>query len=226
MLRRLMILLLMLGLAPVIWLREPLPPESFSQTVAARALPLPSVDLGPFVLTGAWQLTSPNSSFGGFSTLTVSSPGRLTTFSDTGMRLDMPQPGLSGAVWIAPLIPRRGALKAYRDVDRRCWTVKPERCGWPWRAAICSCGRASAQPCRQPLPGPKLQIGQPTAGRRRWRVLRTAAFSFCPKRATPIMKGDCCHMLRTGRIGLCGSNSARPLAIGRPMRRNCPMGGS
>lgn len=59
MLRRLMILLLMLGLAPVIWLREPLPPESFSQTVAARALPLPSVDLGPFVLTGAWQLTSP-----------------------------------------------------------------------------------------------------------------------------------------------------------------------
>lgn len=128
MLRRLMILLLMLGLAPVIWLREPLPPESFSQTVAVRALPLPSVDLGPFVLTGAWHLTSPNSSFGGFSTLTVSGPGRLTTFNDAGMRLDMPQPGLDGAVRIAPLIPRRGALKAYRDVesavlDRKTGTV-------------------------------------------------------------------------------------------------------
>ncbi len=117
MLRRFMILLLMLGVAPVIWLREPLPPENLSQFVAARALPLPSVDLRPFVMTGAWHLTSPNTSFEGFSTLTVSDPGRLTAFSDTGMRLDMPQPGLAGAVRIAPLMPRHGAFKAYRDVE-------------------------------------------------------------------------------------------------------------
>ncbi len=122
MLRRLMIILLTLGIAPVIWLREPLPPENFSQRVQARALPLPKASIGPFRLTGAWHLTSPNSSFEGFSTLTVSASGRLTAFSDTGMRLDMPEPGLdrpadSVPVRIAPLMPRRGAFKAYRDVE-------------------------------------------------------------------------------------------------------------
>lgn len=112
-----MILLLMLGIAPVIWLREPLPPENFSQTVILHGLSRPSARLGPFAVTGAWHLTSPNSSFEGFSTLAVSRPGRLTAFSDTGMRLDMPQPGATGAVRIAPLMPRRGAFKAYRDVE-------------------------------------------------------------------------------------------------------------
>ncbi len=112
-----MIILLILAIAPVIWLREPAPPQDLSQSVVATPLPLPNgAGLGPFRLTGAWHLTSSNSSFVGFSTLTARA-GRITAFSDTGVRLDMPQPGRSGAVRIAPLMPSRGALKAYRDVE-------------------------------------------------------------------------------------------------------------
>jgi hypothetical protein len=113
---------LTLGIAPITWLREPFAPENFTQSVQARLLPLPKASLGPFLLTGAWHLTSPNSNFEGFSTLTVSSSGWLVAFSDTGMRLDMPVPGLDrpadgGSASIAPLMPRRGAFKAYRDVE-------------------------------------------------------------------------------------------------------------
>lgn len=116
--RRLLIVLLMLGLAPVIWLREPAPPSNSSQSVTVAVLPLPkSQTLGLFRLTGAWQLTSPNSDFGGFSALVRSAPGRLTSFSDTGVRLDLPEPGQAGAVRIAPIMPRKGAMKAYRDVE-------------------------------------------------------------------------------------------------------------
>lgn len=50
MLRHLMILLLMLGSAPVIWLREPRLTENFSQTVILRGLSLPSARLGPFAV--------------------------------------------------------------------------------------------------------------------------------------------------------------------------------
>lgn len=116
--RRVMTILLLFGLAPVIWLREQPPPEDAGQIVAAEALPMPpNRAVGPFRLTGAWHLTSSNSSFLGFSTLAVPAAGRLTAFSDTGIRLDMPQPGQPGPVRIAPLMPRRGALKAYRDVE-------------------------------------------------------------------------------------------------------------
>ena len=117
MLRRATIILLMIGLAPVIWLREPPRPENTSQSVTVRDLPGTLRQIGPFALTGAWHLTSRNSSFEGFSTLAVPSPGRLTAFSDTGVRLDLPQPGMAGPVAIAPLMPRRGALKPYRDVE-------------------------------------------------------------------------------------------------------------
>jgi len=116
--RRLLTILLLLGLAPVIWLREPVPPRNASQSVAEVILPLPNDRaLGPFRLTGAWQLTSPNSDFGGFSALVRSAPGRLTSFSDAGVRLDLPEPGQAGAVRIAPIMPRKGGMKAYRDVE-------------------------------------------------------------------------------------------------------------
>ena len=117
--RRLLIVLLMLGLAPAVWLRGPMVVKSEAQTVKAAALPLParSAGLGPFRLTGAWHLTSPNSDFGGYSALVRPGPGRLTAFSDSGVRLDLPMPGQPGAVRIARLLPRFAGVKSSRDVE-------------------------------------------------------------------------------------------------------------
>lgn len=117
--RRLLIVLLMLGLAPAVWLRGPMVVKSEAQAVDAAAQPLPSASagLGPFRLTGAWHLTSPNSDFGGYSALVRPGPGRLTAFSDSGVRLDMPMPGQPGVVRIARLLPRFAGVKSSRDVE-------------------------------------------------------------------------------------------------------------
>ncbi len=118
MLRRILSALIVFGLLPVIWLRDPPRPADHSQSVRIVPLPLPSgARLGPLRLTGAWQLTSPNSLFGGFSALVLPRPGQLTAFSDRGIRLDMPLPGQAGPVRIADLIAGDAALKASRDVE-------------------------------------------------------------------------------------------------------------
>lgn len=117
--RRLLSIMLVLGFMPVIWLREPRPPRNDSQTVIAAALKLPvgQTGLGPFRLTGAWRVTSPNSAFGGYSALLAPGAGRLTAFSDTGMRLDLPQPGVAAPARIAPVMPEKSGVKSYRDVE-------------------------------------------------------------------------------------------------------------
>ena len=116
--RRLFTVLLLVGLAPVIWLREPVLPNE-AQIVAAVPLALARnhAGLGPFRLTGAWGLTSPNRDFGGYSALVVFGPGRLSAFSDFGVRLDMPMPGQRGPVRIARLLPKYAGVKSSRDVE-------------------------------------------------------------------------------------------------------------
>ena len=118
MLRRLLSVLLVLGLAPAVWLREPPPRPNASQSLQAEPLPLPGDRrVGPFRLNGAWHLVSPNSDFGGYSALLGNGAGRLVAFSDTGVRLDMPVPGGQGPVRIARLLPERNGMKASRDVE-------------------------------------------------------------------------------------------------------------
>lgn len=116
--RRLLTVLLVLGLLPFIWLRDPPRPPNRSQSVTLTALPLPRASqLGPLRLTGAWHLTSVNTAFGGFSALILPRPGQMTAFSDGGMRLDMPLPGQSGAVRITDLVAKDATLKAARDIE-------------------------------------------------------------------------------------------------------------
>lgn len=116
--RRLLIVLLALGLAPAVWLREPAPRPNHSQAITATALPLPAqLPAGPLQLTGAWHLTSANTTFGGFSALVTMQPGRLTALSDTGVRLDMPVPGQPGPVRIAAIPFHKSGFKASRDVE-------------------------------------------------------------------------------------------------------------
>lgn len=153
--RRLPIVLIALGLAPAVWLREPVPPPDNSQSVTMTALALPAPDLtGPFQITGAWLLTSANTDFGGFSALVHPAADQLIAFSDTGMRLDMPIPGAAGPVRIARIKFRKNGFKASRDVEAA--TLRPDD-GMIWlalegRNTFMGWPRGAAAPDRIPAP--------------------------------------------------------------------------
>lgn len=153
--RRVLIVLLALGLAPAVWLREPAPRPDDSQAVTATALPLPApLPAGPLRLTGAWHLTSANTAFGGFSALVTAQPGRLTALGDTGVRLDMPMPGQPGPVRIAPIVFRKSGFKASRDIEAA--SLDP-RDGTLWlalegRNIFMRWPRAAAAPLAVPAP--------------------------------------------------------------------------
>lgn len=119
MLRRALILLVAMGLAPGTWLRSPPQRPSHAQVVEAmpELLGPECCRYGPFHLSGAWQLTSPNSDFGGWSALLVARPGRLLAFSDRGYSLDMPQPGEGGALRIGAVFPDKAQYKENRDIE-------------------------------------------------------------------------------------------------------------
>ncbi|MGE3690635.1 MAG: esterase-like activity of phytase family protein [Novosphingobium sp.] len=96
--RRLAILLLLLGLAPGTWLRTP--PVKPSYELALRLIPLPlppraltAPNLGPFELEAIWQVKSPHFFFGGFSALLPLGEGRMLAVSDLGWFLRFSMPG-------------------------------------------------------------------------------------------------------------------------------------
>lgn len=121
--RRILALLLLVGLAPGTWLRSPPPPYVLTQAMTAQALPLPAdcCAVGPLRVTGAWQLTSPNQRFGGYSALVHTAPGRLLAISDGGYTLDFPMPGRTGPVSIKDLFVSGQGRKADRDTEAAQW---------------------------------------------------------------------------------------------------------
>lgn len=121
MVRRILLpLMLVLGLAPSTWLRSPLPPHNLEQVLHVAALPVPAQapQLGPFRLTGAWVLSSPNTNFGGYSAL-VTRPGeRLLAFSDRGYMLDFALPDTAAAPARLGVVPGNPArLRRFRDIE-------------------------------------------------------------------------------------------------------------
>lgn len=120
MLRRFLLLPLVLVLPATVWLRDPPYRHNPSQVVAITPLPLPGparTGLAPFRLTGAWQLASANSNFGGYSALVVPAPGWLRAYSDLGQRLELPQPGHPGQPLQAGLFGPKARDKSMRDVE-------------------------------------------------------------------------------------------------------------
>lgn len=99
--RYIALFLLVLGLAPGI-LRRPVPEWNrgpLDLRIIALKVPQPAEyarSLGPFKLERAWQLTSPVSRFGGFSTLLPVHDGQLTAISDKAWELHFTLPGRIG----------------------------------------------------------------------------------------------------------------------------------
>lgn len=120
MFRRFLLFLLVLALAGTVWLRDPPHSHNPSQAVTVTALPLAgaaAVNLAPFRITGAWQLSSANSNFGGYSALVVPARGWLRAYSDLGQRLELPQPGQPGQPFQAGLFGPEAHAKSMRDVE-------------------------------------------------------------------------------------------------------------
>lgn len=118
MLRRLLVLLFVLLIAPTVWLRDAQQAPDRSQTLTTTALAIPANhSVGPFRLTGAWLLTSTNTEFGGYSALIVPKPGWLAAFGDSGSRLDLPQPGQPGSPRQTGVLAGDARFKGMRDVE-------------------------------------------------------------------------------------------------------------
>jgi hypothetical protein len=91
-----LLLMLILGLAPGTWLRSPRPPADERQILRFHALPVAEVDLGPLEPAGAWELDSPNDSFGSYSALAALDDGSLLAASDKGSMMRFTPPGVPG----------------------------------------------------------------------------------------------------------------------------------
>ncbi len=110
--RRVFALLLLASILPGVLFRDAPRRRNDMQTLVAVPLVLPPQadrqrDLGPFDLQGAWQLTSANSRFTGFSALLAMGGGQLRAFSDRGDMADFPAPGGEGPVRIGPTLADR-----------------------------------------------------------------------------------------------------------------------
>lgn len=142
--RLLCVLLLMVLVAPVIWLREKLPAASYRLELRMEPLRMPDADvarsqLGPLRLEGIWQLTSPHAYFGSYSALVPLPDGRLLAVSDRGFWMRFFPPG-------GPRVsPRFGLVlggdrgaKMSRDVEAAAIDAASGRVwlGWEGRNAI------------------------------------------------------------------------------------------
>ena len=118
--RRVLILLLVIGLTPGTWLRSDNAPPVRELTLTMAPMPFEPGCCwsGPLKLLGAWQLASPHQDFGGYSALLQVQPGRLLAFSDRGYSLAFSEPGQpQSPIEIAPLLEDSARLKDNRDVE-------------------------------------------------------------------------------------------------------------
>ena len=120
--KRLLILLLAVGLAPT-WLREAPRAPNQEQRVEAVPQPLPprahrEAVLGAFRLEGVWSLVSQHDDFGGFSALILREGRRFLALSDLGHALDFPAPdGPPGPTRLRPILPGPIYMKADYDAE-------------------------------------------------------------------------------------------------------------
>ncbi len=123
--RILLVLAVVIGLSPgLVWRSLP-PPPNRDQVLKALPLPIPDTrrfariggENGP-VVTGLWQLASPNDDFGSYSALTVLGHRQLLSTSDTGRYLRFAVPGDAGAeVEFGSVFDDRNRFKAARDIE-------------------------------------------------------------------------------------------------------------
>jgi len=116
-------LILAAALAPGLWWRSPFvprPPDQVPARLVLKPIPFGTPGDWPAGLSviGAWQLTSGNRLFGGYSALLAKSADTLVAYSDDATVLRFTVPGASGGdpLRVARL-PVGGAWKSGRDLE-------------------------------------------------------------------------------------------------------------
>jgi len=121
--RVLLALLLILGLAPGTWFRQPADLWNSTASLRFAAVPLPpkaelARHLGAFELKQAWSLTSDYSAFGGYSALLPRPGGRLMAIADNARLFEFSPPSTRYAPSIsAEVLPGRERQRKNRDTE-------------------------------------------------------------------------------------------------------------
>lgn len=128
--RALAALILFLLLAPLPGSQLPRPPDDRSGTLQAKALVGVKAGqrFGALTLVEAWELTSPDSRFGGLSGLIMVAPRRFLAVSDRGQFLEftLASDGRVSAVRFFELDAKRGKAARKRLVDAEAVTRDPQ----------------------------------------------------------------------------------------------------
>lgn len=122
--RRFFALVLAAILLAVTWARGEVAPADPRGGLRITPLPLPAdcCTDGPLRLESAWVLTSRHGTFGGYSALLSTEPGRLLALSDRGYFVDFAKPDQAGApARFGATLSDPGELKANRDVESVAW---------------------------------------------------------------------------------------------------------
>ena len=122
--RRPLAFILAAALLGLTWLRSGVPQTDNRPKLDVRTLDLPAdcCRAGPLRLEQAWQLTSPNAQFGGYSALLHITPEHLLAFSDHGYFLDFAPPDAGpGAPQFGSTGASSATLKAHRDIEAATW---------------------------------------------------------------------------------------------------------
>jgi hypothetical protein len=121
--RLLTVLILAAALAPGLWWRSPVlprPPDEVPPRLVLRPIAFGTPGDWPsgLTVTGAWQLTSGNRLFGGYSALLAESGGMLAAYSDDATLLRFAAPGARGANGLRmERLPVGGKWKGDRDLE-------------------------------------------------------------------------------------------------------------
>ncbi|MGB7373605.1 esterase-like activity of phytase family protein [Pontixanthobacter sp.] len=116
-LRWLVLIGVIAGLAPTVWLRSPTPAPNHDQALTITPLDIEPQSVGAAALTGAWVLTSPNSIFGSYSALLIEPDNRFLAASDAGQLLRFPKPGAEGIIRMETLAGRTERRKKFIDIE-------------------------------------------------------------------------------------------------------------
>jgi len=115
------VLIVALGLAPGTWWRSPYGPEHVDDRpiLAVEALRFPGCRFGEVEIVGAWQLSSPNWHFSGYSALLAMDDGTLLAMTDWGrmLKLTPPDAGHRAAPQFGYFATLEDGDKHFRDLE-------------------------------------------------------------------------------------------------------------